>query len=96
MNSEFSVSIRAQNAPIVARGMVNIMPRGMASNSITVLPSYANSPSDAEEAIELIRSGRVDVNPLITHRLPLEETARGFKLMTEAGESIKVVIEPHK
>ena len=65
-------------------------------NSITVLPSYANSPSDAEEAIELIRSGRVDVNPLITHRLPLEETARGFKLMTEAGESIKVVIEPHK
>lgn len=65
-------------------------------NSITVLPSYANSPSDAEEAIELIRSGRVHVNPLITHRLPLEETARGFKLMTEAGESLKVVIEPHK
>ncbi len=65
-------------------------------NSITVLPSYANSPYDAEVAIELIRSGRVDVNPLITHRLPLEETARGFKLMTEAGESIKVVIEPHK
>ncbi len=64
-------------------------------NSITVLPSYANSPYDAEVAIELIRSGRVDVNPLITHRLPLEETARGFKLMTEAGESIKVVIEPH-
>ena len=65
-------------------------------NSITVLPSYANSPYDAEEAIELIRSGRVNVNPLITHRLPLEETARGFKLMTEAGESIKVIIEPHK
>lgn len=65
-------------------------------NSITVLPSYANSPYDAEVAIELIRSGRVNVNPLITHRLPLEETARGFKLMTEAGESIKVVIEPHK
>ncbi len=64
-------------------------------NSITVLPSYANSPYDAEVAIELIRSGRVNVNPLITHRLPLEETARGFKLMTEAGESIKVVIEPH-
>jgi len=65
-------------------------------NSITVLPSYANSPYDAEVAIELIRSGRVNVKALITHRLPLEETARGFKLMTEAGESLKVVIEPHK
>jgi L-iditol 2-dehydrogenase len=65
-------------------------------NSITVMPSYANSPYDAEVAIELIRSGRVDVNPLVTHRLPLEETARGFKLMTGAGgESLKVIIQPH-
>jgi len=64
-------------------------------NSITVLPSYANSPYDAEVAIELIRSGRVNVNPLITHRLPLEETARGFRLVADAGESIKVIIEPH-
>ncbi len=65
-------------------------------NSITVLPSYANSPYDAEVAIELIRSGRVHVKALITHRLPLEETARGFRLVADAGESIKVIIEPHK
>ncbi len=64
-------------------------------NSITVLPSYANSPYDAEVAIELIRSGRVHVKALITHRLPLEETARGFRLVADAGESIKVIIEPH-
>ncbi|MBW1699535.1 MAG: zinc-dependent dehydrogenase [Deltaproteobacteria bacterium] len=66
-------------------------------NSIRVMPSYANSPYDAEVAIELIRSGRVNVGPLITHRLPLEETAQGFKLMTGAGggESLKVIIQPH-
>jgi len=36
-----------------------------------VMPSYANSPHDAEIALELIRAGAVDVTPLITHRLPL-------------------------
>ena len=65
-------------------------------NSIRVMPSYANSPYDAEVALELIRSGRVNVNPLITHRLPLEETAEGFRLMSGVGgESLKVIIQPH-
>jgi len=66
-------------------------------NSIKVMPSYANSPYDAEVALELIRSGRVDVNPLITHRLPLEQTAEGFRLMSGAGgESLKVIIQPQE
>jgi L-iditol 2-dehydrogenase len=33
---------------------------------------------------------------MITHRLGLSEAVKGFKLVTEAKESIKVVIEPHK
>ncbi|MEA1997307.1 MAG: zinc-dependent dehydrogenase [Gemmatimonadota bacterium] len=65
-------------------------------NSITVLPSYANSPYDAQVAIELMRSGRVKVGPMITHRLGLEDTGLGFKLMAQAQESLKVIIEPHK
>jgi len=65
-------------------------------NSITVMPSYANSPYDAEVAIELIRSGRVCVTPMITHRLGLADTGSGFKLMADAKESIKVIIEPQK
>jgi L-iditol 2-dehydrogenase len=65
-------------------------------NSITVLPSYANSPYDAEVAIELIRAGRVDVKEMITHRLPLAKTGEGFKLVAGAGESVKVVVEPQR
>ena len=65
-------------------------------NSITVMPSYANNPYDAEVAIELIRSRRVCVIPMITHRLGLADTGLGFKLMTDAKESIKVIIEPQK
>jgi L-iditol 2-dehydrogenase len=65
-------------------------------NSITLMPSYGNSPLDAVVAIELIRARRVPVHEMITHRLSLAETGLGFQLVAEAGESIKVIIEPHR
>jgi len=65
-------------------------------NSITVLPSYANSPYDAMVAIELIRAERVPVNKMITHRLSLAETVIGFKLVAQGKESLKVIIEPQR
>ncbi|MBN1867156.1 zinc-dependent dehydrogenase [Candidatus Sumerlaeota bacterium] len=66
-------------------------------NSITVLPSYANSPYDASVAIELMRSKRVRVEEMITHRLPLAETPKGFQLVAgTAGDCMKVVVEPQK
>lgn len=63
-------------------------------NGIKLMPSYGNSPPDAEAAIELIRTGRVPVSEMITHRLSLAETGRGFQLVAEGKESIKVIIEP--
>ena len=65
-------------------------------NGITLMPSYGNSPYDAEAAIALIRSGRVPVGKLITHRLGLAEAAQGFQLVAGAGESIKVILEPQQ
>ena len=65
-------------------------------NEIKLMPSYGNSPLDATQAIELIRSGRVPVEKMITHRLPLTETGRGFRLVAGGGESMKVIIEPQK
>ncbi len=63
-------------------------------NEIKLMPSYGNAPRDALVAIELIRSRRVAVHGMITHRLPLEETGRGFALVAESGASMKVIIEP--
>jgi len=65
-------------------------------NGITLLPSYGASPLDCTQAIDLIRAGRVPVSKMITHRLGLAETALGFKLVAEAKECIKVIIEPHR
>ena len=64
-------------------------------NEIKLMPSYGNSPLDAAVAIELIRSGRVPVGKMTTHRLPLVNTALGFQLVAEGGESMKVIIRPH-
>lgn len=65
-------------------------------NSITVMSSYANSPDDLREAMDLIRTERVDVKRMITHRLGLAETGKGFKLMVRAKDSLKVIIEPQR
>jgi len=63
---------------------------------VTLTTSYAGSPADYAAALTLIASGRVAVADLITHRLPLSETGRGFQLVAEAKDSLKVIIEPQK
>ncbi len=63
---------------------------------ISLTSSYAGSPSDYKEALGLIISRKLDVSGMITHRLSLSETGRGFKLVVEAQESIKVIIYPQK
>jgi L-iditol 2-dehydrogenase len=66
------------------------------NDGITLLPTYGGSPSDIERAIELIRIRRLPLREMITHRLPLAETGLGFRLVAEARESVKVIIEPHR
>lgn len=61
-----------------------------------ITTSYAGSPADHETSLGLIRAGVLPLEQLITHRLSLAETGLGFKLVNEARESIKVIIEPWK
>lgn len=63
---------------------------------LTVTTTYAGSPADHFSALELIRSRRVPVAPMITHRLPLERTVEGFALVANPVDSLKVIIEPQK
>ena len=61
---------------------------------ITIRSTYGASPLDLQQAMKMLRVGRVDVEDLITHRLPLEETGLGFTLVANGEESLKVIIEP--
>jgi L-iditol 2-dehydrogenase len=61
---------------------------------ITLTTSYAGSPADYITALKLIHNQRVLVSDMITHRLSLEETGQGFRMVAEASNSLKVIIEP--
>jgi S-(hydroxymethyl)glutathione dehydrogenase/alcohol dehydrogenase len=45
------------------------------------------------ELVELYMRGEIDVDPFISHRMPLEEVNRAFELM-EAQDGIRSVLEP--
>ena len=60
---------------------------------VTVRTAYGAAPGDLQTALDLIATGRVPVDDLVTHRLPLDRIAEGFKLVADAAESVKVVVE---
>ncbi|KPK40477.1 MAG: alcohol dehydrogenase, partial [Omnitrophica WOR_2 bacterium SM23_29] len=62
-------------------------------NEITLTSSYAGTPAEHLEALELIRNRKVRVKDMITHRFSLAGAGEGFKLVAEAKDSIKVIIE---
>jgi len=68
----------------------------LGKNGITITHSYAGPPADMKAALDAIAAGRVDVGRLITHRLPLAQTGEAFRLVLEAGESLKVIVEPQR
>ena len=60
---------------------------------LTITASYSAGPSDMRTSLELIAGGEVDPKPLISHRLPLEQTATALNLQRQ-GEALKAVVIP--
>ncbi|MFX0082119.1 MAG: zinc-dependent dehydrogenase [Candidatus Hodarchaeota archaeon] len=65
-------------------------------NEITIMTSYGAAPEDLDEAYNWILSKRIHVEELITHRFPLNEARKAFKVVCEAGNSLKVILEPNR
>ena len=61
---------------------------------ISLSTSYGAAPSDLQEAIDIIERKNLIVEDMITHKLPLEEIKKGFQLVSDAQDSLKVVICP--
>jgi L-iditol 2-dehydrogenase len=64
-------------------------------NEITLKTSYGAAPNDLAESLAVLARGKLKVKYMITHRLSLQQAAEGFRLMAEAGESLKVILEPN-
>ena len=65
------------------------------TRQLTINATYAAARVDLDGAISLIRRKRIPVQDMVTHKLPLDQTAAGFRLVAKAEDSIKVIIEPH-
>jgi L-iditol 2-dehydrogenase len=63
-------------------------------NDLTMTTAYAGDPRSLLRAMDLIRASRLPLEEMITHRLPLAEAAEAFRLVAEARESIKVILNP--
>ncbi|MBU1571543.1 MAG: zinc-dependent dehydrogenase [Proteobacteria bacterium] len=66
------------------------------TKEIRILTSYYCGPPDIKEAINLITTGAIKTDDLITHNLLLSEIEKGFQLVVDGKESLKVIINPNE
>lgn len=65
-------------------------------SGVKIVSSYAAAPVDLKMALDIIRHRRVNVREMVTHNLPLSEIQKGFRMVGEATDSLKIIINPGK
>lgn len=63
------------------------------------ISSVTNSPYlDFRQSIRMLEAGLINVKPLITHVLDMEEYKKGFDLLSQREKSgaVKVILKPNK
>ena len=46
------------------------------------------------QAIDFLRTGKVDTRPIISHEFPLDKAKEAFETQLKTEEAIKVLIKP--
>jgi len=54
--------------------------------------SYSAGPYETRLALELLQSGRIKAETVITHRFALEDAAQAFQLVANPGDALKALI----
>lgn len=65
-------------------------------NEVKVMTSYAAAPNDLKESLELMAGKKINMKEMITHKLKFDEIQKGFNLVAEAKDSLKVIVELNK
>ncbi len=63
-------------------------------NDVTLTSTYGAAPRDLAEALAAIAGNCAAFQQMVTHTLPLAGIQRGFALMLEAQQSLKIIIDP--
>jgi threonine dehydrogenase-like Zn-dependent dehydrogenase len=66
-------------------------PISVINNSVRMIGCFAGA---FPPAIELLRIGKVDTKPLISHEFTIENTREAFETQLNTDESLKVIIKP--
>lgn len=61
---------------------------------IDIFGSYGFELEDMHDAIEYMRTKRIDRGQLITHRFPLDQLKEAFDVQCKVNESVKVIVTP--
>jgi L-iditol 2-dehydrogenase len=67
--------------------------RRMHYEELTLLGVFHHTPRYIREALRLLSEGRIDGDPLLTHRMRLSSLPEAFELLSR-GEAIKIALEP--
>ncbi|MDQ6667299.1 MAG: alcohol dehydrogenase catalytic domain-containing protein [Thermoproteota archaeon] len=62
------------------------------SSELSIIPSYASSEIEINQAIRLISSKRIEIGSLITHRFDIANAGDGIECAHRAEDAIKVII----
>jgi threonine dehydrogenase-like Zn-dependent dehydrogenase len=61
---------------------------------VNLFGSFAYTPDDVMDSIELIRAGKVDRKALVSHEFSVEQCKEAFETQANFDGSVKVLIKP--
>jgi len=79
-------------APPPPEALLPVTPNTLFFQEISLRTSYSAGPYETRHALDLLRSGRIRPESVITHRFPLKDAVRAFQLVAKPGDALKVVV----
>lgn len=81
----------------VYSGVIDKFPMGIAMNKgLTIRGGQMHGQRYAPVLLDLLQAGKIDSSFLVTHPLPLEAGAEGYKMFNDkTDECMRVVFQPH-
>lgn len=65
-------------------------------NEITMRTSYGAAPNDLHDSLAVLATKQLNIKDMVTNRFDIRQAQEGFRLMAEAGQSLKVILEPNR
>ena len=79
-------------APPPPSEVLPVVPNRLFFQEVTLRTSYSAGPYETRLALQLLQEKRIVPERVITHRFPLQEAPQAFRMVSQPGEALKVVI----